>query len=49
MAPPRHVIVAGGGIIYSEAAESLAAFCQATGIPVGETQATLRVAWALEF
>jgi 3D-(3,5/4)-trihydroxycyclohexane-1,2-dione acylhydrolase (decyclizing) len=35
----KPLIVAGGGIIYSEAAESLAAFCQATGIPVGETQA----------
>ncbi|MEM7335080.1 MAG: 3D-(3,5/4)-trihydroxycyclohexane-1,2-dione acylhydrolase (decyclizing) [Chloroflexota bacterium] len=33
------VIVAGGGVIYSEATEALAAFCDATGIPVTETQA----------
>ncbi len=33
------LIVAGGGVIYSEAAEALAAFTAQTGIPVGETQA----------
>jgi len=35
----RPLIVAGGGVIYSEATEALRAFCEATGIPVGETQA----------
>jgi 3D-(3,5/4)-trihydroxycyclohexane-1,2-dione acylhydrolase (decyclizing) len=35
----RPLIVAGGGVIYSEASEALSAFCEATGIPVGETQA----------
>jgi 3D-(3,5/4)-trihydroxycyclohexane-1,2-dione acylhydrolase (decyclizing) len=35
----RPIVVAGGGVIYSEATESLRAFCDATGIPVGETQA----------
>jgi 3D-(3,5/4)-trihydroxycyclohexane-1,2-dione acylhydrolase (decyclizing) len=35
----RPLIVAGGGVIYSEASEQLRAFCEATGIPVGETQA----------
>ena len=33
------LIVAGGGVIYSEATEVLARFCEQTGIPVGETQA----------
>lgn len=33
------LIVAGGGVIYSEATAELAAFCEKTGIPVGETQA----------
>ncbi|MDQ2622966.1 MAG: thiamine pyrophosphate-dependent enzyme, partial [Actinomycetota bacterium] len=33
------VIVAGGGVIYSEATDALASFCEATGIPVAETQA----------
>lgn len=33
------LIVAGGGVLYSEASESLAAFVSATGIPVAETQA----------
>jgi 3D-(3,5/4)-trihydroxycyclohexane-1,2-dione acylhydrolase (decyclizing) len=32
-------IVTGGGVIYSEATESLRRFADATGIPVGETQA----------
>jgi 3D-(3,5/4)-trihydroxycyclohexane-1,2-dione acylhydrolase (decyclizing) len=33
------LIVAGGGVIYSEATDALRALCDATGIPVGETQA----------
>ena len=33
------LIVAGGGTIYAEATDALAAFAEATGIPVGETQA----------
>jgi 3D-(3,5/4)-trihydroxycyclohexane-1,2-dione acylhydrolase (decyclizing) len=33
------LIVAGGGTIYSQATEALRALCEATGIPVGETQA----------
>ncbi len=33
------LIVAGGGVIYSEASEVLAAFVNKTGIPVGETMA----------
>jgi 3D-(3,5/4)-trihydroxycyclohexane-1,2-dione acylhydrolase (decyclizing) len=35
----RPLIVAGGGVIYSEAAESLRRFVEETGIPAGETQA----------
>ena len=35
----RPLIVAGGGVIYSEAVEALRAFVDATGIPVGETMA----------
>jgi 3D-(3,5/4)-trihydroxycyclohexane-1,2-dione acylhydrolase (decyclizing) len=35
----RPLVVAGGGVIYSEATEALRALCDATGIPVGETQA----------
>ena len=35
----RPVIVAGGGVIYSEAEGALSAFAAATGIPVGTTQA----------
>jgi 3D-(3,5/4)-trihydroxycyclohexane-1,2-dione acylhydrolase (decyclizing) len=35
----RPLIVAGGGVIYSGATEQLRRFCEATGIPVGETQA----------
>ena len=31
------VIIAGGGVIYSEATEHLAKFVEQTGIPVGET------------
>jgi 3D-(3,5/4)-trihydroxycyclohexane-1,2-dione acylhydrolase (decyclizing) len=33
------VIIAGGGVIYSDACAALSAFCRETGIPVGETQA----------
>ena len=35
----RPLIVAGGGVIYSEATEALRAMVEATGIPVAETQA----------
>ncbi len=35
----RPMIVAGGGVHYSGAEEALAALCEATGLPVGETQA----------
>src|SRR5215210_2072417 len=35
----RPLIVAGGGVIYSEAAGGLREFVDATGIPVAETQA----------
>jgi 3D-(3,5/4)-trihydroxycyclohexane-1,2-dione acylhydrolase (decyclizing) len=35
----RPLIVAGGGVIYSEATDALRTLCDATGIPVGETQA----------
>ena len=35
----RPMIVAGGGVIYSEANEALRRLCERTGIPVGETQA----------
>jgi 3D-(3,5/4)-trihydroxycyclohexane-1,2-dione acylhydrolase (decyclizing) len=35
----RPLVVAGGGVHYSGAEEALAAFCEATGIPVGESQA----------
>jgi 3D-(3,5/4)-trihydroxycyclohexane-1,2-dione acylhydrolase (decyclizing) len=33
------LIVAGGGVLYSEASEALSKFAGATGIPVSETQA----------
>jgi 3D-(3,5/4)-trihydroxycyclohexane-1,2-dione acylhydrolase (decyclizing) len=33
------MIIAGGGVLYSEASEALANFAAQTGIPVGETQA----------
>jgi 3D-(3,5/4)-trihydroxycyclohexane-1,2-dione acylhydrolase (decyclizing) len=33
------LIIAGGGVLYSEASEALARFVSQTGIPVGETQA----------
>jgi 3D-(3,5/4)-trihydroxycyclohexane-1,2-dione acylhydrolase (decyclizing) len=35
----RPVIVAGGGVLYSEAEADLARFAEAHGIPIGETQA----------
>jgi 3D-(3,5/4)-trihydroxycyclohexane-1,2-dione acylhydrolase (decyclizing) len=35
----RPLIVAGGGVIYSRATEELRGFVEATGVPVGETQA----------
>src|SRR2546428_6634447 len=35
----RPLIVAGGGVIYSEATAALARFVRATGVPVAETQA----------
>jgi len=35
----RPLIVAGGGVIYSDATQALRAFAAATGIPVAETQA----------
>ncbi|MCE0457518.1 3D-(3,5/4)-trihydroxycyclohexane-1,2-dione acylhydrolase (decyclizing) [Curtobacterium flaccumfaciens] len=35
----RSVIVAGGGVLYSDAADELRAFVEATGIPVGTSQA----------
>ena len=33
----RPLIIAGGGVIYSEATEQLAKFVEQTGIPIGET------------
>ena len=33
------MVVAGGGVHYSGAEDALRAFCEATGIPVGEAQA----------
>ena len=38
-ASKRPLIVAGGGVIYSEATEALRGLVEATGIPVGETMA----------
>ncbi|MGP5689630.1 3D-(3,5/4)-trihydroxycyclohexane-1,2-dione acylhydrolase (decyclizing) [Glutamicibacter arilaitensis] len=38
-AAKRPLIVAGGGVLYAYATEELAAFAEATGIPVGNTQA----------
>jgi len=35
----RPLIVAGGGVIYSEATDALCRFVEQTGIPVGETMA----------
>lgn len=38
-ASQRPMILAGGGVIYSEATDALRAFVEATGIPSAETQA----------
>lgn len=38
-ASQRPIIVAGGGVLYSEATEALRHFAEVTGIPVGETHA----------
>ncbi len=38
-AAQRPLIVAGGGVIYSEAIDALRLLCEQTGIPIGETQA----------
>jgi 3D-(3,5/4)-trihydroxycyclohexane-1,2-dione acylhydrolase (decyclizing) len=38
-AAKKPLIVAGGGVLYSQAYDALAQFAQATGIPVCETQA----------
>src|SRR5207237_8588059 len=38
-AAKRPLIVAGGGVVYSEATEALRALCEQAGIPAGETQA----------
>ncbi len=38
-ASERPMVVAGGGVIYSEATDALRRFCEQTGVPVGETQA----------
>jgi 3D-(3,5/4)-trihydroxycyclohexane-1,2-dione acylhydrolase (decyclizing) len=35
----RPIVIAGGGVIYSEATAELRAFVESTGIPVAETQA----------
>jgi 3D-(3,5/4)-trihydroxycyclohexane-1,2-dione acylhydrolase (decyclizing) len=35
----RPLIVAGGGVIYSQATEQLRSFAEVTGVPVSETQA----------
>jgi 3D-(3,5/4)-trihydroxycyclohexane-1,2-dione acylhydrolase (decyclizing) len=38
-AAKRPMIIAGGGVLYSEATDALSRFAAETGIPVGETQA----------
>ena len=38
-ASQKPLIVAGGGVLYSQASQALANFVEQTGIPVGETQA----------
>ena len=38
-AAERPLVVAGGGVIYSNASDALRAFAEATGVPVAETQA----------
>ena len=39
LAAKKPLIIAGGGVLYSEASEALSKFAQAMGIPVCETQA----------
>jgi len=38
-ASKRPLVVAGGGVVYSDASDALRAFADATGIPVADTQA----------
>ncbi len=38
-AAKKPLIIAGGGVLYSEASEAVSNFAQSTGIPVAETQA----------
>jgi 3D-(3,5/4)-trihydroxycyclohexane-1,2-dione acylhydrolase (decyclizing) len=38
-ASKKPLVIAGGGVLYSEASEALSEFARATGIPVCETQA----------
>ncbi len=38
-ASDRPMAIAGGGVLYSEATDALAAFVEQTGMPTGETQA----------
>jgi 3D-(3,5/4)-trihydroxycyclohexane-1,2-dione acylhydrolase (decyclizing) len=38
-AAKRPLLIAGGGVLYSEASAALSRFAKATGIPVGESQA----------
>ncbi|MCV7346144.1 3D-(3,5/4)-trihydroxycyclohexane-1,2-dione acylhydrolase (decyclizing) [Mycolicibacterium rhodesiae] len=38
-AASKPLIIAGGGVHYSQAEDALAAFCEQTGIPVSESQA----------
>jgi len=38
-AAKRPLLVAGGGVVYSDATDALRRLCEQTGIPVGETQA----------
>ena len=46
-ASERPLIVAGGGVLYSDATDALARFADATGIPVAETQAgKSAIAWS---
>ena len=39
LAAKKPLIIAGGGVLYSEASGALSQFAQSTGIPVAETQA----------